>query len=35
MGIQQNVNLDLFEKFEQDGIEFAYPTQTIFAGKKC
>lgn len=34
MDLQQNINLGLFEKFEQEGIEFAYPTQTIFVGKE-
>ncbi|MEQ8789365.1 MAG: mechanosensitive ion channel family protein [Pirellulaceae bacterium] len=33
MDIQQNINLALFEKFEQEGIEFAYPTQTLFLEK--
>ena len=30
MDIQQAVNLRLHERFEQEGIEFAYPTQTLF-----
>lgn len=30
MDIHQAINLALFKKFEQEGIEFAYPTQTIF-----
>jgi small-conductance mechanosensitive channel len=30
MDIQQSVNLELFEEFQKDSIEFAYPTQTIF-----
>ena len=34
MDVQQNINLDLFQKFEQEGIEFAYPTQTIFMEKQ-
>jgi len=29
MDIQQAINLDINEKFEQAGIEFAYPTQTL------
>lgn len=29
MDIQQEINLTLKEKFEKEGIEFAYPTQTI------
>ena len=30
MDILQAVNLALFRRFEQEGIEFAYPTQTLF-----
>ena len=30
MDIQQNVNLHIHEQFENEGIEFAYPTQTLF-----
>jgi len=30
MDIQQAVNLRIHERFEQEGIEFAYPTQTVF-----
>jgi small-conductance mechanosensitive channel len=30
MDIQQAINLALFSRFEKEGIEFAYPTQTIF-----
>jgi small-conductance mechanosensitive channel len=30
MDIQQAINLTLFQRFEQEGIEFAYPTQTLF-----
>jgi small-conductance mechanosensitive channel len=30
MDIQQEINLKIFEAFEKEGIEFAYPTQTIF-----
>ncbi|MBN2454803.1 mechanosensitive ion channel family protein [Candidatus Woesearchaeota archaeon] len=33
MDTQQEVNLDLKETFEKEGIEFAYPTQTIFLNK--
>ncbi len=29
MDIQQAINFTLFDRFEQEGIEFAYPTQTI------
>jgi small-conductance mechanosensitive channel len=36
MDIQQKINLELFHLFEEQGIEFAYPTQTIHlaAGQK-
>jgi small-conductance mechanosensitive channel len=36
MDIQQKINFDLFRRFEAEGIEFAYPTQTIHlsAGQK-
>jgi small-conductance mechanosensitive channel len=30
MDVQQQINLALFERFEAEGIEFAYPTQTVF-----
>lgn len=30
MDIQQAINLHIHERFEQEGIEFAYPTQTLF-----
>jgi len=34
MDVQQAINLALFEAFEKEGIEFAFPTQTIhLAGK--
>ncbi|HET6567422.1 MAG TPA: mechanosensitive ion channel family protein [Rhodothermales bacterium] len=33
MDTQQAINLAIFERFEQDGIEFAYPTQTLFVEK--
>jgi small-conductance mechanosensitive channel len=33
MDIQQGINLAIFERFEQEGIEFAYPTQTVYLGK--
>lgn len=33
MDILQAVNLALFRRFEQEGIEFAYPTQTLFVSK--
>jgi small-conductance mechanosensitive channel len=34
MDIQQAINLRVHERFEQEGIEFAYPTQTLFVVKQ-
>lgn len=34
MDIQQAVNLRIHERFEEQGIEFAYPTQTLFVVKQ-
>jgi small-conductance mechanosensitive channel len=34
MNVQQSINLSLVQQFEQDGIEFAYPTQTLFLKKE-
>jgi small-conductance mechanosensitive channel len=33
MDIQQAINLAIFEAFEKEGIEFAYPSQTLFVNK--
>jgi len=33
MDKQQEINLALFEKFEKEGIDFAYPTQTVYLTK--
>jgi small-conductance mechanosensitive channel len=30
MDIQQSINLQLMERFQREGIEFAYPTQTVY-----
>ncbi len=30
MDIQQSINLEVMRRFEAEGIEFAYPTQTVF-----
>lgn len=30
MDRQQEIYLAIFKKFEEEGIEFAYPTQTVF-----
>ena len=30
MDIQQNINLEIFKKFAEEGIEFAYPTRKVF-----
>jgi small-conductance mechanosensitive channel len=33
MDLQQAINLNLLRKFAQEGIKFAYPTQTVFTEK--
>jgi small-conductance mechanosensitive channel len=33
MDLQQNINLEIFKVFAQEGIEFAYPTQSIYLTK--
>lgn len=33
MDIQQAINLEIFEAFEREKIEFAYPSQTLFVNK--
>jgi small-conductance mechanosensitive channel len=33
MDVQQAINLHIHERFEQEEIEFAYPTQTLFVDK--
>ncbi|MDO9079933.1 MAG: mechanosensitive ion channel family protein, partial [Desulfuromonadales bacterium] len=33
MDIQQGINLAIFREFKEKGIEFAYPTQTLFMNK--
>ncbi|MBU2675594.1 MAG: mechanosensitive ion channel family protein [Woeseia sp.] len=33
MDIQQEINLSIYEDFEAAGIEFAYPTQTLYVNK--
>lgn len=30
MDVQQTLNLEIFKAFEREGIDFAYPTQTLF-----
>ena len=34
MDIQQAVNLEIFRRFAEAGIEFAYPTQTLFVDRE-
>jgi small-conductance mechanosensitive channel len=34
MDIQQEINLTLYENFAEKGIEFAYPTQTLYLNKE-
>jgi small-conductance mechanosensitive channel len=33
MNVQQAINYKIFEEFSKEGIEFAYPTQTLFMNK--
>jgi len=33
MDIQQKINFELFDSFAKEGIEFAYPTQTLFVNQ--
>jgi len=33
MDIQQVINFKIYGRFEEEGIEFAYPTQTLFMSK--
>lgn len=35
MDIQQAVNLEVFKRFAEAGIEFAYPTQTLFVDREA
>jgi small-conductance mechanosensitive channel len=35
MDIQQAINLQIHERFEQEGIEFAYPTQTVYVQQQA
>jgi len=30
MNVQESINLEIFRRFQQEGIEFAYPTRTLF-----
>lgn len=34
MDTQQAINLELYNKFEQEGVEFAFPTQTLYLRKE-
>ena len=34
MDTQEKINLTIYEEFEKMGIEFAYPTQTLFLNKE-
>jgi small-conductance mechanosensitive channel len=35
LDIQQSINLEIYKLFEREGIEFAYPTQTIFVNQEA
>ncbi|MCF8241792.1 MAG: mechanosensitive ion channel [Melioribacteraceae bacterium] len=34
MDVQQKINLRIYEEFNKEGIEFAYPTQTLYLNKE-
>jgi len=34
MDTQQKINLEVYREFEKRGLEFAYPTQTLFVTKE-
>ncbi len=34
MDVQQEVNLAIYRRFEEEGIEFAYPTQTLYVNRE-
>jgi small-conductance mechanosensitive channel len=34
MDIQERINMEIFRRFREEGIKFAYPTQTIFIQKE-
>jgi small-conductance mechanosensitive channel len=33
MDIQERINLAIYDRFNEEGIEFAFPTQTIVQGR--
>ncbi len=33
MDLQQSINIEIFRRFKEEGIEFAYPTQTLYISK--
>jgi small-conductance mechanosensitive channel len=33
MDIQQNINLEIFERFQKENIEFAYPSQSLYISR--
>ena len=35
MDVQQSINLGIFSRFREEGIEFAYPTQTLYLQKQA
>ncbi|MEA3356058.1 MAG: mechanosensitive ion channel [Candidatus Bipolaricaulota bacterium] len=34
MDMQQEINMELYRRFEEEGIEFAYPTQTLYINRR-
>jgi small-conductance mechanosensitive channel len=35
MNVQEAINLDIFRRFQEESIEFAYPTQTLYIQKEA
>jgi small-conductance mechanosensitive channel len=34
MDVQQHINFEILEKFNEEGIEMAYPTQTLYVNQE-
>ncbi|NQS91321.1 MAG: mechanosensitive ion channel family protein, partial [Chloroflexi bacterium] len=34
LDIQQIINLEIYQRFNKEGIEFAYPTQTVIMSQE-
>jgi len=35
MDVQEAINLEIFRRFHEEGIEFAYPTRTVYIQNSC